>query len=293
MSDHTAATPRRSALYMPGSSARALEKARDLPADVLILDLEDAVSPDRKREARTILEAALTQGGYGPRELLIRVNALDGPWGADDLAWAARQPVQGVILPKVDTPATVLQAIDMLETAGAAKTLAVWCMIETPLGILRADPIASSSARLAGLIAGTSDLAKDLRAAHRPGREPLLMALSLIVLAARAHGRACLDGVHLDLDDIAGLADAARQGADLGFDGKTLIHPKQISVVNAAYSPSADSLAWSRRIIAAFAEARAGGSGVAVVDGKLVEQLHVDEANRLLAIASAIDARVC
>lgn len=283
--------PRRSALYMPGSNARALEKARTLPADVLILDLEDAVAPEAKAMARRQIIEALAAGGYGARELIVRVNGLATPWGGDDMAAVARSRAHAVLLPKVESAATVRDAADMLTRHGAPDSLRLWCMLETPLGVLRAAEIAASHTRLAGIVMGTSDLAKDLHARHMPGRLPLIVSLELCVLAARAHGLAILDGVHLDLDDAEGFAAACRQGVELGFDGKTLIHPKTIAAANEAFAPRAEEIAFAERIIAAHGEAERKGQGVVVVDGKLIESLHVADAKRLVALAAAIRAR--
>ena len=228
--------PRRSALYMPGANARALDKARGLDADVLILDLEDAVAPDAKPQARAQVAAALRAGGYGRRECVARINALDTPWGLDDARALAAAGADAVLLPKVESPAQ-LDAGAGIDAAGAPADLPLWAMCETPLGFLRLDAIAGHP-RLAALVVGTSDLVKDLHARHTPGREETLLARSLAVMAARAHGLAALDGVHLDLDDEAGLALACEQGRNQGFDGKTLIHPRQIAAANAAYAPS-------------------------------------------------------
>jgi citrate lyase subunit beta/citryl-CoA lyase len=282
------ARPRRSMLYMPGSNARALDKARGLPADALIIDLEDAVAPDAKDAARDQIGAALRQGGYGGRELLVRVNGLATAWGAADLRAVATLPIHGVVLPKVESAAMVRAAEVALVAAGASDSLAIWCMMETPLGMLHAEAIAGASPRLGGLIMGTSDLAKDLNAAHTRDRLPLLTALGLCLLAARAYGLAIADGVHLDLADDEGFAASCRQGRELGFDGKTLIHPKTITVANQVFAPSPDEVAWARRIIAAHAEAVAAGKGVVLVDGKLIENLHVDSARRLVALADQI-----
>ena len=271
---------RRSLLFVPGSNPRALEKARALPADGLIFDLEDAVAPMAKEEARTAVMAALAAGGYGGRELVLRVNALDTPWGHADLAAAATMPIDAVLLPKVENADRVRLAATLLDALGAPPERTVWCMLETPLGILDARPIAAASPRLAALVLGTSDLTKDLHAAHTRDRLPLMTALQLALLAARAYGLAALDGVHLDLSDDEGFALACRQGRELGFDGKTLIHPKQIEEANTAFAPSAEEVAWSRRIIAAYAEAARSGKGVVLVDGKLIENLHVDNARR-------------
>jgi citrate lyase subunit beta/citryl-CoA lyase len=281
--------PRRSVLYMPGSNPRALDKARSLPADGLIFDLEDAVAPDAKETARAQVLDALRQGGYGEREILVRVNGAATAWGKDDLAAAARSGAHGVLLPKVESAAQVREAEALLNQAGAPEGQAIWCMMETPKGILRAEEIAGSSPRLGGLVMGTSDLAKDLHAAHTRMRLPMLVSLGQCLLAARAYDLAILDGVHLDLDDEAGFADSCRQGSELGFDGKTLIHPKTIEAANRIFAPSDSELAWAARIIAAFAEARAKGAGVVVVDGKLVEQLHVDMAERTVALAARIE----
>jgi citrate lyase subunit beta/citryl-CoA lyase len=284
------ARPRRSVLYMPGSNPRALEKARGLAADALIFDLEDAVAPDAKEGARGTIAAALAAGGYGRRELVLRVNGLATPWGHGDLVAAAGMKLDGVLLPKVESADAVRQAESVLAGAGAAAGLALWCMMETPMGMLRAAEIADASPRLAGFVMGTSDLAKDLHAAHTRERLPMLTALGLCLLAARAHRLAILDGVHLDLDDAEGFAHSCRQGRELGFDGKTLIHPKQLEEANRAFAPSAAEVAWARKIIAAHAEAVAAGKGLLLVDGRLVENLHVAEAHRVVALADAIAA---
>ncbi|MEA1677053.1 CoA ester lyase [Nitrospirillum sp. BR 11163] len=286
------ARPRRSALYMPGSNARALEKARDLDADVLILDLEDAVAPDAKELARRQVLAAIAAGGFGRREVLIRTNGLDTPWGHADLAAAARSGADGVLIPKVESDEAVRQADRLLAAHGAPRELALWVMMETALGMLNAREVAGASPRLAGLVLGTSDLAKELHAHHTPMRLPMITALGLCLLAARAHNLAILDGVHLNLDDDAGLEASCRQGVELGFDGKTLIHPKQLAAANAAFAPDAASLDHARRIIAAHAEAMAQGKAVVLVDGRLVEALHVAEAHRLVALAKAIEAGI-
>lgn len=279
--------PRRSALYIPGSNTRALDKARTLPADVLILDLEDAVAPVRKAEARAQVMAAIAAGGYGRRELVVRVNGLDTPWGQDDLAAVAGSGADAVLLPKVDGPEQV-QAAEALLQSGASDRLGIWCMLETPTGVLQAQAIASASPRLQALVMGTSDLAEALRCAHTPDRLPLLTSLSLCLLAARAAGLDILDGVHLDLDDEAGFEAICHQGAELGFDGKTLIHPKTLAAANRVFSPAADTLTWSQRVIEAYREALARGEAVVLVDGRLVEQLHVDEARRVVALAERI-----
>jgi len=283
-----AVRPRRSVLYMPGSNARALEKARSLPADALILDLEDAVAPDAKDAARAQVVAAAGAGAYGQREVAIRANGLDTPWGKDDIAAAAGSGADAVLLPKVESAAMVRQAEAVMAESGAPEAQAIWCMMETPLGILHAEEIAGSSPRLACLVMGTSDLAKDLQAEHTPERLPMLTSLGLCLLAARAHAIAIVDGVHLNLEDNDGLAAACRQGRDLGFDGKTLIHPRQIEAANQTFGPDEHDVAEAYAIIAAFEDAREQGKGVVVVDGKLIENLHVEGAQRLIALADAI-----
>ncbi len=282
--------PRRSALYMPGSNPRALEKARSLPADMLIFDLEDAVAPEAKAEGRARIAAALGEGGYGRRERLVRVNGLATAFGHADLVAAAGMAADGVLLPKVESADAVRQAEAVLLAHGAPDGLRLWCMMETPRAMLAAAEIAGASRRLAGLVMGTSDLVKDLNALHTADRLPVITSLGLCLLAARAHGLAILDGVHLDLDDAEGFAAACRQGRALGFDGKTLIHPKTIAAANAAFAPDAAEVAAARRLIAAHAEAAAAGKAVVVVDGRLVEHLHVVQARRLVALADAIAA---
>lgn len=283
--------PRRSLLYMPGSNARALEKAKGLPADGLILDLEDAVAPDAKELARAQVAAAVRAGGYGHRELAIRVNGLDTPWGEADVRAAAAAGPDAILLPKVESAAQVARLEALMRMAGAPVTCAIWCMLETPLGILRAEEIAGASGRVAVLVMGTSDLAKDLHARHTALRLPMLTALSHCLLAARAHGKAILDGVHLDLADAEGFRAACLQGLELGFDGKTLIHPSQVEPCNEIFAPGAEEVTQARRIADAFAAAGAEGKGVVLVDGRLVENLHVENARRTLALAAAIEAR--
>jgi len=283
--------PRRSLLFVPGATPRALEKARTLAADSLIFDLEDAVAPAGKDAARAGVAAALRAGGYGPRELILRVNPLDTPWGDADLAIAAGLPIDAVLLPKVESAEAVRLAIDQLDAQGGSSELALWCMIETPLGVLAAAQIAGASPRIGALVLGTSDLTTDLHAKEGRDRLPLLAALGLVLLAGRAYRRAVLDGVHLDLDDAEGFAASCRQGRELGFDGKTLIHPSQIGPANVAFSPAAEEIARARRIIAAYEEATGAGSGAVRIEGRLVEALHVAEARRTLALAAAIAAR--
>ena len=281
--------PRRSVLFMPGSNARALEKARALPADAVIFDLEDAVAPDAKDQARAQAITAVRAGGYGRREVIVRVNGLTTPWGRADLAEVIGAGADAVLIPKVEAPEEVERVIAFLTARDASADLPLWCMLETPRGILNAARIADSP-RVEALVMGTSDLTKDLHARHTRDRMPLLMSLELCVLAARAAGIAALDGVHLDLDDDAGFEAACRQAADLGFDGKTLIHPKMIAKANEIFAPSPAEVAWSRRIIAAHADALAQGHGVVVVDGRLIENLHVEDARRVVALTEGIEA---
>ncbi len=281
--------PRRSMLYMPGSNARALEKARGLAADALIFDLEDAVAHEAKADARATIATALA-AGYGGRELLLRTNGLDTPWGVDDLVAAAAMPVHAVLLPKVESEATIHRAVAILEDAGAPASMAIWCMMETPLGILRAEEIAAAHPRVAGFVMGTNDLVNDLHARHTRDRLPLITGLGLCLLAARAHGLSVIDGVYRDLDDEEGFAFACRQGLEWGFDGKSLIHPKTIGVANEVFSPDLAELETARRTIAGFAAAQAEGKAVVLVDGKLVEALHVANAERLVALADQIIA---
>lgn len=282
--------PRRSVLYMPGSNGRALEKAKTLAADGLIFDLEDAVAPDAKAAARQQVCEAVRAGGYGRRELIVRVNGLAMPWGREDLAAVASCGADAVLLPKVESGAMIQQALSVLTAHGAPEHLAIWCMLETPLGILHAEEIAASHPRVATLVMGTSDLVKDLHARHTRERLPLLTSLELCVLAARAYGLTALDGVHLDLEDAAGFAAVCRQAVELGFDGKTLIHPKTIDTANTLFAPAPQDVAWARTIMMAHAQAVAAGRGVVLVEGRLIENLHVEEARRVVALADAIAA---
>ncbi len=291
MSNSSAAVrPRRSVIYMPSSNARALEKAKTLAADGLIFDLEDAVAPDAKASARSAAVNATKSGAYGKREVLIRANALDTEWGDEDVKAIAASGAHGIVIPKVSDPETVRDVDAALRSAGAPDDLKIWAMMETPKGIINAPQIAASCKRLAGLIVGTADLAKDLHCAHPADRWPMLFALQACILAARANGLFALDGVHVDLHDEAGFESACRQGRDLGFDGKTLIHPKQIAGANTAFAPSQQDVERAKRLVAAHKDAAASGQGVTVVDGKLVEGLHVREAERLIAAAEMIAA---
>ena len=280
--------PRRSVLYMPGSNTRALEKGLTLAADALIIDLEDSVAPNLKSEARQKTVSALGEGGYGGRELIIRVNALTTPWGFDDIATISGTNADAVLIPKVDSAEAVYQAAAIMNEAGATGDMSIWCMMETPRAILHAEEIADSHSRMSGFVMGTSDLAKDLGATHTEMRLPFISTLNLCVLAARAAGIAILDGVHLDLNDDDGFRSSCLQGRELGFDGKTLIHPKTIVTANEVFSPSEDALSWAKKVIEAHAGALKEGKGVVVVDGKLVENLHVQSAKQLVAMSEAI-----
>ncbi len=276
--------PYRSVLYIPGSKERALDKARSLPVDAIIFDLEDAVTPDAKVEARTTLKAALDQDGYGGRAKIIRINGLDTEWGAGDVAALKDCDVDAFLLPKVNSVADINALSDLL---GNGK--AIWAMMETPLGILNALEVAAHP-QLTGFVAGTNDLAKELNCRARADRLPMMMALQQILLAARAHNVIAIDGVYNQYKDEEGLKVECDQGRDLGYDGKTLIHPAQVTVTNDAFAPSEADIDLARRQIAALDEAEAAGQGVAVVDGKIVENLHVESAKKLLAKAAAIAA---
>jgi citrate lyase subunit beta / citryl-CoA lyase len=282
------AQPRRSMLYMPASNARVLDKAKTLAADTLIFDLEDAVAPEAKAEARKAAVAAVNSRAYGRREILIRANGIGTPWFKDDLAAIAMSSADGLILPKIDGPEDLRRVDAVLSAEGASNRLKTWAMMETPRGILVAEAIATSTPRLAGFLMGTADLSKDLHCAHPADRAPMLYALQHCILVARAYGLAVVDGIHADIDDNAGFLAACRQGRDLGFDGKSLIHPKQIEIANASFAPSADEVAHARRLVAAHAEAAAKGHAVMLLNGQLVEVLHVTQAERLLAQAALI-----
>ncbi|CTQ49006.1 HpcH/HpaI aldolase/citrate lyase family protein [Jannaschia donghaensis] len=276
--------PFRSVLYIPGSKPRALEKARTLPVDAIIFDLEDAVLPDEKKAARTTLIQAFREGGYGPRQCIVRVNGADTPWGADDLAAIAPLAPDAILLPKVGAPDDVAAAAMHL-----TGNTAIWAMMESPQGILNAAAIARAP-HMGGFVMGTNDLAKDLGCRDRPDRMPLMTSLQTCLLAARAAGIPCIDGVFNAFRDDDGLRAECRQGRDIGMDGKTLIHPAQIAIANAAFGPTQDDLDLARRQIDAFDAAVAQGQGVAVLDGRIVENLHVDTARRTLAKQEAIAA---
>ena len=284
--------PRRSVLYMPGSNARALDKAKSLPADALILDLEDAVAPEAKEAARKQVCDAVTGGGYGHRELVIRINALDTPWGAADVTAAAAAAPDAVLLPKPATGADIQRATEALAKAGAPDKTRLWAMIETPLAILNVADIAAASkragARLACLVMGTNDLVKETRADLSVNRRPALYWLSATVTAARAYGLDVLDGVYNNFGDADGLRRECVHGRRLGFDGKTLIHPTQVATANEVFAPPEDDVAFARKIIAAFDQPENKGKGVITVEGRMVELLHAEMARRTVAIAEAI-----
>jgi len=285
----TAYRPRRSMLYMPGSKPRALEKARGLAADALILDLEDAVPPAEKDAARDIVAEALTTGGYGARELIVRINGLDTDWGAADLAMVAKSNADAILIPKVESKAMTQEVVAMLEAERASADIAIWAMMETPLGILNALEIAQSNPKMAGMVMGTNDLVKELQATHAPGRAPVSTSLSLCLLAARATGLACIDGVYNAFKDDEGLRAECTDGCARGFDGKTLIHPAQLAIANESFGPTEGALAEAREQLAAFEAVEAAGQGVAVVNGRIVENLHVETAKRLIAESEAIE----
>jgi citrate lyase subunit beta / citryl-CoA lyase len=284
--------PRRSVLYMPGSNVRALEKAKTLPVDGVIVDLEDSVAPEAKETARKQAADAVKAGGFGGREVFIRINGVDSPWHADDLSAAARAAPDIILVPKVSTPDTLELIGRRLLDMGTDRKTRVWAMIETPLAIFNILPIAAeardSETRLSGFVMGTNDLAKDTRARLVPGRAPMLPWLSMCVAAARIHGIDILDGVYNDIGNADGFINECRQGVDLGFDGKTLIHPSQIEPCNTAFSPSPAEVEWARKMIEAFDLPENRGKGVVSIGGRMVERLHADMARRTVAIAQAI-----
>ncbi len=280
--------PRRSVLYMPSSNERALEKAESIPCDALILDLEDAVSPDAKPAARSAACAAAARDAYGAREVTIRVNAADTEWHEADLAAVAEAGPHAVVVPKVNSADAVRSLVTSMERHGVPEHTMLWAMLESPYAMLHAEEIAGAHERLTVLVMGTNDLVKELYAEHVPGRQPLLTGLSLSVLAARATGKVILDGVYNDVKNLEGFRDECVQGAQMGFDGKTLIHPGQVDIANDVWAPTEDEVAAARRIIAAFDEGLAAGKGVVTVDGRMIENLHVANAQRAISVAEAI-----
>jgi citrate lyase subunit beta/citryl-CoA lyase len=279
--------PRRSVLYMPSSNERALEKAKTIPCDGLILDLEDAVAPEAKPDARVAACAAVKSGEYGRRELTIRVNGMDTEWHVEDIAAASAAGPDAIVVPKVNSADEVHELVSAMEAAGAPEHTQLWAMVETPIAMFNALSIASASDRLTVLVMGTNDLAKELYAEHVPGREPLLTGLSLALLAARASGKAIIDGVYNDVKNTEGFLAECVQGRQMGFDGKTLIHPGQVEGANEAFAPSEEAIETARGILAAW-EARE--TGVVTYNGRMIENLHVESAKRTLAIAEAIEA---
>lgn len=281
--------PRRSVLYMPASNPRALEKAKTLNADGFVFDCEDAIAPDMKEVARRQAIAAANSADYGKREVVVRVNGLDTPWGYQDLVAVASCGAHAILLPKIQSAEMVRRVEEILLASGLREETALWVMIETPLGVLNVREIAQATPRLRCMVMGTSDLSKDLQAQPSKDRLALLTSLSMAVLAARAYGLSILDGVHQDLTDDDGFTRACWQGVELGFDGKSLIHPKTIDTANRIFAPSSESISNARRIIAAHADANNKGQGVVVVDGKMIENLHVESAWRLVELAEAIE----
>jgi citrate lyase subunit beta/citryl-CoA lyase len=272
---------------MPGANPRALDKARSLPCDGLIFDLEDAVALDAKDTARANVVAALERGGYGHRELVVRVNALDTPWGADDLDAVARMGIDAVLFPKVETTTQVDAIVAALNAAGGGS-VPVWFMVETPLAVLDVRQLAAHTERLAVLVMGTSDLVKELRARHTETRHNLAFAFQQCLLVARSLGLDLLDGVHLDFNNEASFRSACRQAREMGFDGKSLIHPSQIAPANDIFGYDDNAIAQARRVLEVWSLARSEGKGVAVLDGQLIENLHAAEAERVLAFAEAL-----
>ncbi|HNI35721.1 MAG TPA: CoA ester lyase [Microthrixaceae bacterium] len=282
--------PRRSVLYMPGANDKALEKAKTLPCDAIILDTEDSVAPDMKALAREKVAAAVRSGEYGRRELTIRINGLDTEWWRDDLESAAAAGPSAVVVPKINSADDVAKVEAVLSGVAGANDIAIWAMLETPAAMERAVEIATSSDRLTVLVMGTNDLAKELRAGLVPGRAPLLWGLGRCLNAARYAGKVILDGVYNDVKNPEGFAAECAQGAEMGFDGKTLIHPTQVEPCNDAFAPSEAEVEHSRKVIEAWEAGIAEGKGVITVGGRMIENLHVDNARRALAIAAAIDA---
>jgi len=286
--------PRRSVLFMPGSNARALEKARNLPADGLVLDLEDSVAPDAKVKAREQIARTLHSKPFGKREVLVRINALDTPWWRDDIAMAAASVPDGILVPKISSVEDLKSVGARLAETGAPASLVVWAMIETPRAVLHAEELAAAArdpkTRLAGFVFGPNDISRETRIKMLPGRATMIPMIAHCVLAARAHGIEMLDGPYSDFSNVEGFAAECRQASDLGFDGKTLIHPSQIEACNAIFTPPAEEVAQARRIIAAFELPENAGRGAISLGGQMVERLHAEMARRTIAIADAITA---
>ena len=280
--------PRRSLLFMPGSNVRALEKGRSLAADGLIFDLEDSVGPDDKAAAREQIKAAIASGGYGRRELAVRINSINTEWFAEDISAMAQAGMDIIVAPKIDTAEQARHVISELDKAGGPADLPIWAMIETPLGVLNVASIAASHPRIKALIVGLEDLGKETRIRHRPDRLGFLPVLTQCVIAARANGLDILDSVYPDFRDELGFVALCEQGRDLGFDGKTLIHPSQIDTANKIFSPDEKTVSQAQEILAAWDAARAEGKGITVLNGRMVEHLHVAEAHRILELHQAI-----
>ncbi|MCP3419948.1 MULTISPECIES: HpcH/HpaI aldolase/citrate lyase family protein [Bradyrhizobium] len=286
--------PRRSLLFMPGSNARALEKARTLPADGIILDLEDSVAPDAKATAREQIATAVAAKGFGKREVLIRINALDTPWWVDDIGMAGKSQPDGILVPKISTVDDLNAVADRLSDISAPASIRVWAMIETARAVLDADKLAAASkdseTRLAGFVFGPNDIARETRIRMKPGRAAMIPMITHCILATRAHGLEILDGPYSDISNVDGFAEECAQGRDLGFDGKTLIHPSHIDACNAIFTPPEAEVAEARKIIAAFEKPENASRGAIQLDGRMVERLHAEMARRTIAIADAIAA---
>lgn len=283
-------TPRRSVLYVPGNNIRALEKAKTIPADAVILDLEDAVGDDAKEDSRRRVVEVVDNGAYHPREVVVRINGLGSTWYEDDLRAVAGSRAAGVLVPKIESAQEVQTIVADLEAAGAPSDLKVWVMVETPVAFLRSEEIAGASDRLAVLVAGTNDLVNDLHALYRPGRAPILTALSLAVLGARAAQKSILDGVFNDIKNTDGFIAEATQGREMGFDGKTVVHPAQVAPANEIFGPSTTEVEYAQTVVAAYEEGQAAGNSVVTVEGRMIESLHVRDAHRILDLAARIES---
>lgn len=283
-------TPRRSVLYVPGNNIRALEKAKTIAADAVILDLEDAVGDDAKEESRDRVVQVVNDGAYHPREVVVRINGLGTSWYDDDLKAVAGSRAAGILVPKIESAQEVRTIVAGLDAAGAPSDLKLWVMVETPIAFLRSEEIAGASDRLAVLVAGTNDLVNDLHALYRPGRAPILTALSLAVLGARAAQKSVLDGVFNDIKNSEGFAVEATQGREMGFDGKTVVHPAQVAPANEIFGPTSTEVDYARTVVAAYEQGQAAGNSVVTVDGKMIESLHVRDAHRILDLAARIES---
>ena len=274
---------------MPGGNSRATEKAKTLQTDCVVMDLEDATAPDMKETARKMACEAVDAGGYGMREVVIRVNPLETPWGHDDVVAVSKSKAKAIVLPKVESAADVNRVEELMEISGAPDDMGIWCLLETPFGILRAEEIAAASRRMKVILIGMADLSKELRCPHTTNRDPFVWSLGMCLLAARAYGLDVIDGIYPDMKDDDGFLLSCQQARALGYDGKTLIHPRTIEAANSVFGPTSEEIDRSHRIIDAYEKAVAEGAGVAVVDNKLVENLHVEQARRMLRLAEMID----